>query len=95
MSTAAPATYQEVLSEFFAADAPPMPPEAARWVLAMQLPDRRKERLLELLDLGNQGKLTEQQRHEMEAYRDAGNLISLLQAKARLSLQQCGPTPSE
>jgi hypothetical protein len=88
MSTATSVTFADVLSDLLAPEAPPMPPDVAQWALAQHLPESRKQRMLLLADLGNRGELTEQQRREVAVYRDAGNFLSLLHAKARLSLRQ-------
>jgi hypothetical protein len=47
----------------------------------------------ELADKGNRGTITEAENAEMESYRRVGNLLALLQAKARLSLKRSADGP--
>jgi hypothetical protein len=88
MATAAPVTFADVLGDLLSPEAPPMPPDVAQWALSLHLHDTKKERMLVLADLGNRGDLNDEQRKEAAAFRDVGNFLSLLHAKARLSLRQ-------
>jgi hypothetical protein len=90
MATANTVTFADVLGDVLAPEAPPMPLDVARWALSLHLQESKKERMLYLLAQGNRGELTDEQRREMAAYRDVGNFLSLLHAKARLSLQTAG-----
>jgi hypothetical protein len=85
-----PLSFAEVLSDVLAPEAPAMPPSVAKWALTLHIPDDKKQRVVRLAELGNRGELTDEQQKEIAAYRDVGNLLSLLHAKARLSLQQTG-----
>lgn len=78
----------DVLCELFSPEAPPMSPAAAQWALSVRLTDSQKERMLELAELNSLGTISEAQKRELESYRDAGNFLSVLHAKARLSLMQ-------
>jgi hypothetical protein len=80
--------FPDILCELFSPEAPPMSPEAAQWALSVRLTDEQKERMLELADLSSQGRISESQRRELESFRDAGNFLTVLHAKARLSLMQ-------
>lgn len=80
--------FTDILSELFSPEAPPMSPAAAQWALSVRLTDEQKERMLELAGLSSHGEISGLQRRELESYRDAGNFLSVLHAKARLSLMQ-------
>ena len=80
--------FTDVLCELFSPEAPPMSPVVAQWALSVRLTDEQKERMLELADLSSRGEISDSQRRELESYRDAGNFLTVLHAKARLSLTQ-------
>jgi hypothetical protein len=63
-------------------------PENARAIAEMEAPPEDQRRILELAEKCNQGGLTPDERDEYETYVHAGNLIAILQAKARLYLKQ-------
>ena len=88
MHAANPLRFADALNDVLAPEAPTMPADVAKWALTFHIPENRKERLVRLAELGNRGELTDEQQKEMAAYRDVGNLLSLLHAKAKLSLQQ-------
>lgn len=81
-------SFADILNDLVAPDAPNLKPDVAQWMLTLGFSDSRRDRMLELAELGNRGELSDTLREEMENYRRVGNLISLLQAKARLSLRQ-------
>ena len=60
-----------------------MPVEFARELAALKAPCAVQARLDELADKCNEGELTEAERAEYDAYVDAIDVISILQAKAR------------
>lgn len=88
MHSASPFSFADVLNDVLAPEAPTMPPDVARWALSLHIPEDKKDRMVQLAELGSRGELTDDQQQEIAAYRDAGNFLSLLHAKARLSLQQ-------
>jgi hypothetical protein len=88
MATTSAVTFAEVLRDLLSPEAPPMPPDVAQWALSLKLPEDKLERMLELAARGNSGELTRDDEREMAAYRDVGNFLTLLHAKARLSLRQ-------
>jgi hypothetical protein len=61
----------------------------ANAVLRWQFNDRAKQRMEELAVRNGQGTLTVAERAELEAFVHVGQVIAILQAKARLSLQRC------
>lgn len=81
-------SFSEILTDLVAPNAPNLKPEVAQWMLSLGFSESRRDRMLELAELNNRGELTASLREEMDNYRRIGNLVSLLQAKARLSLQQ-------
>jgi hypothetical protein len=58
-------------------------PDVARQIVALQAGHTLQARLDELASKANEGELTEQEREQYEAYVEAIDLISILQAKAR------------
>jgi hypothetical protein len=81
-------SFAQVLNDVLAPEAPTMPPDVARWALSLHIPADKKDQMVRLAELASRGQLTDDQQQEIAAYRDAGNFLSLLHAKARLSLQQ-------
>jgi hypothetical protein len=67
-------------------DQPGFSPELARVILGLQFGATAISRMNELADRNSQGILTEAERAEMGMYLRVGNLLNLLQVKARLSL---------
>lgn len=88
MSQATQSSFSEILKDLVAPEAPNLKPEVAQWMLSLGFSEARRDRMLELAELNNRGEITDSLREEMDNYRRIGNLVSLLQAKARLSLQQ-------
>ena len=88
MSPTTQASFAEILNDLVAPDAPNLKADVAQWMLTLGFSESRRNRMLELAELGNRGELTDELREEMDNYRRVGNLVSLLQAKARLSLRQ-------
>jgi len=66
-------------------------PDVARQIAALRAPPTLQARLDELASKANEGELTEQEREQYEAYVEAVDLISILQAKARKILQTTRP----
>lgn len=60
----------------------------ANVVLRWQLPEQSKARMEVLAELNGQGELSESEREELEACVNVGQVIGILQAKARLALKQ-------
>jgi len=61
--------------------------ELARSILAMRFTDEAQTTVRSLLDKSNQGTLTVQEQAALDRYLRVGQFIDLLQAKARLSIQ--------
>lgn len=61
-------------------------PQSARAILAIRPTEADVERIALLGQKANEGSLSEEERDEYRTYVDAGDLISILKAKARLTL---------
>jgi hypothetical protein len=81
-------SFTDILAELFSPEAPPFSPLVAQWALGVRLTDEQKQRMLELAEMSSRALISDQQRRELESYRDAGNLLTVMHAKARLSLKQ-------
>jgi len=62
--------------------------EAARKLVRLKADAKTQARVAKLARKCNEGELTAKERAEYERYVTAGNLIAILQAKARLLLKQ-------
>jgi hypothetical protein len=76
-------TTNNVLSQLLEPVGRIMPVEFAEELAAMQATPEVQARIDELAEKCNEGELTPEERTEYEAYVDAIDVISLLQAKAR------------
>ncbi len=70
-----------------------LPTKSARAVLAIKFSADDEGRMRELMDRNNQGTLAACELAEMEGYRRVGTFLGVLQAKARLHLQEFGTRP--
>ena len=64
--------------------------DAARSLVALRVDEGTQERVEELAEKCDEGKLTPEERSEYEAYVQASTLIGILQAKARRVLAEAG-----
>ena len=64
-----------------------LPQEISRLILDLRFQAEDITRMNDLAEKNNRGLLSETERQEMERYLRVGNFLNLLQAKARLSLQ--------
>ena len=60
----------------------------ANAILGWSFNDEAKTRMDELMSRNGRGELTDSEREELEAYNNVGQVIGILQAKARLSLKR-------
>ena len=63
-------------------------PESARALVELRADADAQARIAELAEKCNEGQLTAEERREYETYVHVGNLIAILQAKARVLLRQ-------
>jgi hypothetical protein len=65
-------------------------PESARQILKVQADDETQQRIDDLADKCNEGKLSAEERAEYQSYVTWFNILTLLQAKARTFLKNNG-----
>jgi hypothetical protein len=70
-----------------------VPPEGARFILGLGIREEDKKRMLKLLEKQQKGRITAQERDELESYVQADNLLSILKAQALLALKRAGQEP--
>ena len=87
-----PITEADILSQVVAPDRADLPPELARSILDLKFSRAAVARMNELAEKNNQGILSDSERQEMEKYMRVGSFLDLMQAKARLSLQNADST---
>lgn len=66
-------------------------PEAARFILGLSFGGADVERMNELASKARDGALSSEELEELNEYRRAGDILALMQAKARRSLSQLDP----
>ncbi len=67
--------------------------DAARSILAIRLPPEDRDRVDELAAKARSGELTEDERAELDEYERLTAVVEMMQAKARLSLNQAELRP--
>jgi len=67
-------------------------PESARALVELRADPVAQARIAELAEKCNQGEITPEERQEYETYVRVGNIIAILQAKARLLLRKQTPS---
>jgi hypothetical protein len=85
-------TEADIVSRVIDQSNPTMTPEAAMAILKLRYSEDDHARMAELAAKSNEGRLTEDERIELQSYVQAGDFLSLLKSKARSSL---GDTPSD
>lgn len=65
----------------------PMTPEAAESILNIRFSEQDVTRMHELLDKGNKGTITAEERDEADSYERVGHVIAMLQSVARRTLK--------
>jgi hypothetical protein len=81
-------TEADILNEVVAPDRPGLSQDAARSILALGFNENAQKRIGELLQANNLGTIVSEERAELDKYLRVGQLLDLLQAKARVSLAQ-------
>lgn len=92
VSTSSTVTEADILAEIIAPDKPGLDPDAARAILRLQFNNHARERIRQLLDANNRGKISDAEHAELQKYLRVGQFIDLMQAKARLSFPESSPT---
>ena len=90
MTTEAILSPSDVLQDIVELDRPTMSPEVAQHFIALHLSDSAKDRIRGLLLKNNAGTITPAEKATLESYIQVGELLDLLQAKARATLRQAG-----
>jgi len=62
-------------------------PEAAEFLLAMEFAEGDRQRMLQLAERSEAGTLTAEEQMEFDGYLHVGNLLAVMQSKARLALK--------
>lgn len=83
-------TEHDILIEIIDPANPTLTADAARGILQLDLPESLQTRLAELASKSREGELTPDETREFENHVSAGDLLSILKAKARLSLRAAG-----
>ena len=68
-------------------------PDAARYLLRFRLDENDQSRLQELAERSQAGTLTAEEGLEFDSYLRIGNLLAVMQSKARLALSDSKATP--
>jgi hypothetical protein len=68
--------------------------DAARYLLRFRLDERDQSRLEELADRSQAGALNAEEEQEFDSYLRIGNLLAVMQSRARLALSDSKVTPS-
>jgi hypothetical protein len=65
--------------------------EVARYLLSIGFGDRDRDRMQQLADRSESGTLTDEECAEFDSYLHVGNLLAVIQSKARVALRQKPP----
>jgi tagatose-1,6-bisphosphate aldolase len=90
MASASSLSEAEILEHLVSPVKGDLSPEAARAILDLQFGGRATRHIRQLLQKNNRGRITADERTTLDKYLRVGQLIDLLQAKARLSLKEAG-----
>lgn len=90
MMKTAPLSEVDILEEIIAPNQGGWSPETARSMLELKFGEKTRRRIRRLLQKNNRGTIAAGERVALEKYLRVGQFLDLLQAKARLSLQQSG-----
>lgn len=93
MATANPITATEILGEVIQPVEPSFAPEFAQMMLGLHLSESAQGRVRDLLQRNNAGTLNATEKADLENYLLVGQFLDLLQAKARISLQDRDISP--
>ncbi len=76
----------DILCDAIAPKRANLPPEVARSILEWKFSSKSIAKMNRLAERNRRGKISEEEREELERYLRVGSLINLAQAKARRSL---------
>jgi hypothetical protein len=83
-------TEAAILCEVVAPEQPGISPEFARAILDLHFTDKANKQIRKLLDKNNNGTINETECAVLDKYLRVGQFLDLMQAKAKLSLEQSG-----
>jgi len=92
MNSTATTNEAEILARVIAPEDPTLPPDTARLVLTFDFGKAGRERMNLLAEKARAGTLTAEERAEIDCYERVGHFLSLLRAKARISLRHVNPS---
>jgi hypothetical protein len=81
----------DILNEMVSLDLGNLPPEGAKALLGLQFKPTAIARVNELAEKNRLAAISPGEKEEMEKYMRVGNFLSVLKAKARLSLAKQSP----
>lgn len=87
MNTSATMTETEILTEVIEPDRPTFSPLLAKELLTLRFNDQATGRIRELLQKNNAGTISAAEKSTLANYLRVGEFLDLMQAKARLTLQ--------
>jgi len=83
----------DIVSRVVHPEAGDLPAVTAHKFLSWQFSDKDRERVAELLEKKREATLSQAEANELHTYTVFGDLLNILHAQARLSLQQTTSTP--
>jgi hypothetical protein len=90
---ALPMTSAAILSRALQLKGGNVPPDGARFILDLGIGERDKKRMLKLLAKQQRGRISAQEKADLESYIQADNTLSVLKAQAILALKKAGQEP--
>ena len=82
-----PNTEAAIWARLMQAQKDELSPETAEFLLGMDFAQSDRERMLELAERSDAGTLTAEEQAELDGYLHVGNLLAVIQSKARLALR--------
>ena len=92
MANATTITEADILEKVVSPNVAGLTPEAARSFLEFKFDAKTTKRIRQLLRKNNRGTISAAERITLEKYLRVGQFLDLLHAKAKLSLQDAGPS---
>ena len=86
MNTSSAITEADILQDVFSPDEGDFSAEAARALLNLRFSDQMKNRIRQLLAANNREEISDLEKGDLDKFFRVGQLLDLLQAKARISL---------
>lgn len=88
MTPTKPVTPVTILARLFDPERIELSSEAAESLLKLDFDEADRQRMTELAEKNQAGGLSEEERAELESYRQVAALVDLIRAKARLTLNK-------